>query len=249
MLLSRQIVIIFILSITAILNILNQKLYGQSRHNTALKIERTKNFLFNKSGVADNWQKAKWINLSQIKGLKRDDYYTKVKILYSNTGIYFLFDCGDKILDASFHEDYKKLWKQDVVEVFLWPDDATPVYFEYELSPLNYELPILVSDKQSEEVRWIPFMYKGSGRQIRHKTIIIGGKKESEAHIKKWFAKIFIPFKLLNPLNNISPRPGTKWRVNLYRIDYDRGDTSWWAWQSIKKSFHEYKNFGTFIFE
>ena len=32
----------------------------------------------------------------------------------------------------------------DVFEVFLWTDEKQPIYFEYEISPLGYELPILV---------------------------------------------------------------------------------------------------------
>ena len=35
------------------------------------------------------------------------------------------------------------LWNEDVFEVFLWTDERYPVYFEYEISPLNHELPIL----------------------------------------------------------------------------------------------------------
>ena len=35
------------------------------------------------------------------------------------------------------------LWNEDVFEVFLWTDERYPVYLEYEISPLNHELPIL----------------------------------------------------------------------------------------------------------
>jgi hypothetical protein len=53
---------------------------------------------------------------------------------------------------------------------------------------------------------------------------------------------------LLVPLNNVPPVSGTKWRANMYRIDYDNGP-EYFAWQKIDKGFHEYNHFGTFIFE
>jgi len=49
-------------------------------------------------------------------------------------------------------------------------------------------------------------------------------------------------------LPEVPPVSGTKWRANMYRIDYDKG-TAHYAWQKTNKSFHEYDKFGTFIFE
>jgi hypothetical protein len=213
-----------------------------------LKAKKTKDIILQKNGISHNRSKAKWVKLTQIKGEKTEGYYTEVKVLYSTKGIYFLFECGDKFLTSNFHSDFKDLWKQDVAEVFIWPDENTPVYFEYELSPLNYELPILNSDRRGDHTRWIPYLYHGSDRQTRHVVSIKGGEQKSGASIKKWIAKIFIPYKLLNPLNNIFPKPGTKWRANFYRVDYDKGNIKWWAWQPINSSFHEYKKFGTLIF-
>jgi hypothetical protein len=216
--------------------------------DTAINIKGTRDFTFDGDRIADNWLETEWIRLSQIKGAKSKGYYTKIKVLHSSTGIYILFECGDRVLNASFHQDFKKLWKQDVVEVFIWPEEADPVYFEYELSPLNYELPILISDKQTDRAEWIPFLYEGSSRQTRHRVFIEGGKKKSNASINRWIAEIFIPYALLNPLNNVSPKLDMKWRANFYRIDYDNEDTKWWAWRPIRKNFHEYEKFGTIIF-
>lgn len=230
------------------MGIASPKALGQFRKNTIIKVKKTDNFRFKKNVIADEWQKAKWIQLSQIKGTQTQGYYTKVKVLYSNTGLYILFECGDRVLTATFHSDFKKLWTQDVIEVFLWPDQRTPVYFEYELSPLNYELMLLVSAKRDDRAKWIPFQYHSSNNQTRHKILVKRGKKKRDNTIKKWIAQIYIPYKLLNPLNNISPKSGTKWRANFYRIDYGRKNIKWWAWQSVSKSFHEYKKFGMLVF-
>ena len=143
--------------------------------------------------------------------------------------------------------DYLNLWEEDVVEVFLWTDETFPVYFEYELSPLNYELPIIVPNNKGTFYGWLPWHYEGD-RRTQHATTAVGGKKESGSTVSGWIAEFFIPYKLLAPLNQVPPASGTRWRANMYRIDYDNG-TTLFAWQKITKSFHEYNNFGTFVFE
>lgn len=199
-------------------------------------------------GSAENWTRAEWIHLSQRKGTSSNEpLTTKAKVLYSKTGIYFLFHCQDKNLAATMNADFMDLWKEDVVEVFLWTYEDFPVYFEYEISPLNYELPILISNQEGDLVRWQPFHYDAD-RKTRHATTVQGGEKKSNAPVTSWMAEFFIPYKLLRPLNNIPPKPGTKWRANLYRVDYD-GERAGWSWQLTDKSYHDYAKFGTLIFE
>ncbi len=60
--------------------------------------------------------------------------------------------------------------------------------------------------------------------------------------------EFFIPYALMKPLGNVPPTKGDKWRVNMYRLDYDNGNTRW-TWQPIQKNFHDYKSFGTMIFD
>jgi len=41
-----------------------------------------------------------------------------------------------------------------------------------------------------------------------------------------------------------------KWRANIYRIDYDADEPSQWAWDNaIGTNFHDFRNFGTMVFE
>jgi hypothetical protein len=143
--------------------------------------------------------------------------------------------------------DNLNLWEEDVVEVFLWTSEDFPVYFEYELSPLNYELPIMVPNYNGTFLGWLPWHYDGD-RKTRHATGITGGEKKSGSTVSGWVAEFFIPYKLLAPLNQVPPASGTRWRANMYRIDYDSG-AAHFAWQKTNRSFHEYNKFGTFIFE
>ncbi|MDR8392796.1 carbohydrate-binding family 9-like protein [Aliifodinibius sp. S!AR15-10] len=223
-------------------------LYGQKGIDSVHHVKKTVDFSIDGQGTATNWGKTEWLDIVPQNSKTQDGRLdTQAKVLYSETGIYFLFRCKDQVLTATMDADFESLWNEDVVEVFLWPDERSPVYFEYELSPLNYELILLISNREDNFASWRPFNYQGD-RRTRHMTAVEDGEKQSRADISAWTAEFFIPFKLLHPLNNAKPEPGTKWRANLYRIDYDSGQTLL-AWQPIEKSFHEYQRFGTFLFE
>lgn len=194
-----------------------------------------------------SWEKTEWVDVPQ----RRDNgyqYETRAKVLYSDTGIYFLFHCQDKKLTATMTEDFQNIFTEDVVEVFLWPDEEYPIYFEYELSPLNYELAILVPNFGGKFLGWQPWHYENARRTV-HVTAVEGGEKQSHASVKAWTAQFFIPYALLNPLKNVPPTSGTKWRANMYRLDYDNGQQTRWEWQPVRTNFHDYEMYGTFVFE
>jgi len=224
----------------------NNGLLAVSPEPGSITVKKCQDFKITGDGRSDNWKSTGWVNLVQ-QGPNPSVYQTKVKVLYSETGIYFLFDCEDKKLISTMKADNLNLWEEDVVEVFLWTDESFPVYFEYELSPLNYELPIIVPNYKGTFLGWLPWNYEGD-RKTQHATSAVGGKKESGSTVSGWIAEFFIPYKLLAPLNHVPPVSGTKWRANMYRIDYDNSATHF-AWQKTTKSFHEYNNFGTFVFE
>jgi hypothetical protein len=209
-------------------------------------IKKCKDFKITGDGTSVNWTGTQWIRLNQ-DSKNNSSYSTKVKVLYSETGIYFLFDCEDKKITSTMKADNLNLWEEDVVEVFLWPQEDFPVYFEYELSPLNFELPIIVPNNKGKFLGWLPWNYEGE-RKIQHATSVTGGKMESGATISGWVAEFFIPYKLLTPLGQVPPKSGTRWRANMYRIDHDNEQVGF-SWQKTDKSFHEYNKFGTFVFE
>lgn len=215
--------------------------------DTTLTIKKTEDFEVSGEGNAQAWQQTDWINIPQREG-KNDGWKTQAKILYSDKGIYFLMQCEDKILTATLEEDFTNLYNEDVVEVFLWTDENYPIYFEYEISPLNYELPIMVPQLGDDFMGWLPWHYEGE-RKTRHATSVQGGEKKSGATVSGWTAEFFIPYALLKSLNNVPPKKGTAWRANLYRIDYDETEYKTWQWQLTSGSFHEYQTYGTLIFD
>jgi predicted TIM-barrel fold metal-dependent hydrolase len=212
-----------------------------------LRVRPAKDFEVSGDGRNEAWSKVEWETIPRRTkdGLP---YESRVKVLYSPTGLYVLFDGGDRKLTAKIEKDFENLWEEDVFEVFLWTDEKQPVYFEYEISPLNVELPILVPNFDGTFLGWIPWHYEGE-RRSRKATAVKGGEKKAGATIKGWTAEFFIPYQLLHPLPNVPPQPGTQWRANFYRMDYDDGKTTRWTWVPVGNSFHEFRKFGTLKFE
>lgn len=216
-------------------------------NSPATNVKRCEDFELTGKGDAEAWSKTGWIAMRQ-RPTGKHEYNSRFKLLYSAKGIYVLFDGSDQVLTASMKEDFLDLWNEDVFECFFWTNEEDPVYFEYEISPLGYELPILVPNLDGRFLGWRPWHYEGS-RKIKKKVSIVGGPKESFAEVQGWRAEVFIPFELLKPLRNVPPKPGTQWRANFYRVDYDSNESTSWDWSRVGPSFHEIKKFGTLTFE
>ncbi len=55
-------------------------------------VTQCEDFIVSGDGSAEQWSKTQWIDIPQ-RVEKPETYQTRAKVLYSETGIYFLFDC------------------------------------------------------------------------------------------------------------------------------------------------------------
>jgi predicted TIM-barrel fold metal-dependent hydrolase len=221
---------------------------ASSARAPTLKVPRTADFAVTGDGANQAWEKAEWTAMNRRGRVAGADLKTRFKVLYSERGLYVLMDGEDAKISATIKEDFLDLWKEDVFEFFLWPDERQSLYFEYEISPLGVELPILIPNIDDKFLGWRPWHYEGD-RKVQKATSVTGGAKESGAGVKSWRAEVFVPFDLLKPLANVPPKSGSKWRANFYRMDYDQPQPWAWDWAPVGPSFHEYKKFGTLEFE
>lgn len=212
-----------------------------------LLVPHVDDFTVTGDGSHPAWNAMPWQPMPRVGGGPAT-YQTHTKVLYSKTGLYFLVDCPDTRLTCSGLPDFADLYTEDVVEVFLWTDETLPLYFEYEISPLNAELPIIIPNVNGRFHGWLPWHYTGK-RKTRTATAVRGGEKAPMATVEGWSTEFFIPYALLVPLANVPPRPGSTWRANIYRIDHDAGTASQWAWcPDTGCNFHDYQRFGTLRF-
>jgi hypothetical protein len=212
-----------------------------------IRVARTTDFAVTGNGSNAAWASASWADLKRRDG-SAHAYDARVKLLYSETGLYVHFDGSDARLSATMVGENLHIWEEDVYEAFLWTDERYPIYFEYEISPLNQELVLMVPNFGGEFLGWIPWDYEGE-RRIHKAVSIRGGDAVSGAEITGWSAEIFVPYALLKPLQNVPPQPGMRWRANFYRNDYDDGGQSSWAWSPTSGNYHLIEEFGYLVFE
>jgi hypothetical protein len=219
---------------------------AQGKDRPQLSVALVDDFEVTGKGDHAAWTKAAWTPLRRRQP-EAHPYDTRFKVLYSTTGLYCLMDGTDRKVTSTMTDDFMDLWNEDVFEVFLWTDERYPVYFEYEISPLNRELPIIVPNFGGQFLGWRPWHYD-KNRVTRKATSAIGGPTTPNASIQGWRAEFFIPYALLRPLQNVPPKPGTRWRANFYRMDHDDGKRTQWDWAPVGDSFHEFEKFGELVF-
>jgi Carbohydrate family 9 binding domain-like len=234
------------LVLTALAACLQPVVLAQRDERPMLSVRPAGDFEVTGAGDHPAWRQADWVTLRRREP-NGHPYDTRFKTVYSNTGLYFLIDGTDRTLTATMNEDFMDLWNEDVFEVFLWTDERYPAYLEYEISPLNHELPIMVPNFGGQFLGWRPWHYERE-RLTRKATSITGGAKTSNAAIQGWRAEFFIPYALLKPLQNVPPAPGARWRANFYRMDHDEGKRTQWEWSPVGETFHEFEKFGTLEF-
>jgi hypothetical protein len=219
------------------------------RHHsdTFLKVEKCDDFKLNGKGDNPLWQKQDWIDMNIMDNVE-NGFETRFKIMYSITGIYVLAFCEDKMIATDYTEDQGDIWEGDVFEVFLQTDPDNPLYFEYEINPLNTELAILVPNNHGDFFGWSPWHYEGE-RKVVKAVSVTGGEAAPGAQIQSWTAEMFFPYALFKGLKNVPPQSGTTWKGNFFRMDYDTGDRIKWCWQPIDINFHQYEKYGTLIFK
>ena len=212
--------------------------------DSILPVIRCSDFEVTGDGSAAAWDKAQWLSFSAHRA--SSPYETRFKILHSDSGIYCLYHCQDNLITSTMKGNNLDIFHEDVVEAFFWADESLPVYFEYELSPANYELVLMVPNYDGNFLGWVPWHYFGN-RLTRHATSVQHDDANS-AKVVSWVAEFYIPYELMKPMVKTAPLAGTRWRANFYRIDYDRGQSAW-SWLPVPGTFHDYKRFGTILFQ
>ena len=191
------------------------------------------------------WSKASsaWILKDCSRELDYPELRTEVRGLWTDTHLYFLFACPYRklnvFLPAQNDRPRDKLWDRDVVEMFLG-DDWKNIrhYREFEIAPTGDWIDLAIDlDSKSYDHNW------RSGWQVRARI-------DEQAH--RWFAAARIPLK---SVSDAPVKAGTRWRMNLYRIEGEGPDSQrhFMCWQPTcvvnRDPNHVPEAFGTLVFE
>lgn len=195
--------------------------------------------------AAGVWKKAASQSMTKdcSKQIDYPSLQTQIRGFWTDTDLYLLFRCPYKELNLFLPADHSTarvgLWDRDVVEMFLG-DDWTNIrhYREFEIAPTGDWIDLAIDlDHETNDHTW------RSGWQTLAR---INEKK------KIWYAAARIPLKAVSTQEVIA---GTKWRINLYRIDGLGKDPErhFMCWQPTcvqnRDPNHVPEHFGTLVFE
>lgn len=176
------------------------------------------------------WSKATPTRLEYQSGdsSARPELSTPVKLLWSDKYLYLGYECPFTKLSMftpTQKEERLGLWDNDVVEAFIAPDPkALTRYTEFEWAPSGESLDLKL-DLPAKDFAWT-------------------ANAESSARIdeaaKVWRVEARIP---LTKICDTMPKPGTRWRINLYR--HDRAHGAGLAFSpTLNRTFHTPERFG-----
>jgi len=198
----------------------------------------------NSDPKSKTWSKSKtvWMSKDCSKTLDYPNLKTEIRGFWSDTDLYLLFICPYETLNLFLPPQpdtpRRGLWDRDVVEMFLGDDwENIRHYREFEIAPTADWIDLAIDlDHHGANRGW---------RSGWHVTARI----DEKTHV--WYAAAQIPLK------SVSEHPveaGTRWRMNLYRIDGQGADPQrhFLCWQPTcvvnRDPNHVPENFGTLIF-
>jgi len=190
------------------------------------------------------WKKASVQNISKDCSRQIDypNLKSEVRAFWTDSDLYLLFKCPyndlNLFLPADNSKDHVGLWDRDVVEMFLGDDFADIRHYrEFEIAPTGDWVDLAIDlSRESYDAKW------NSGWETKARIDKAG---------KNWYAAARIP---LSAVSGKAVMAGTKWRVNLYRIEGLGPDTQrhFLCWQPTcvqnRDPNHVPEHFGTLVF-
>jgi len=172
---------------------------------------------------------------------------TIARMCWDERCLYVSFDCVDQDIWGTMTKRDDLIFREEVVEAFLDPECNLHRYFEFNVSPRNVLFDAFVVNEDGlGPGEGTDFGWTCEGVQS---AVVVDGTLDNRDDIDRGFtAELAIPFK---SLGRSTPKPGERWRGNLYRIDLSPPPKEFQAWSAPlfrPARFHVPKRFGTIFF-
>lgn len=165
---------------------------------------------------------------------------TSFRALWTAAGLAIRFDVTDAEPWHTLTERDARLWNEEVVEIFLDVGATGRSYAELEINPVNAVVDLWVDRPENRfDKTW-----DIAGLESR-----VHPRRDAAQRLMGWTAAALIPWPALAakapPGIAVPPRPGDRWRFNVFRIERPRGpkeperDALYLAWSPTgQASFH-----------
>jgi hypothetical protein len=141
---------------------------------------------------------------------------TSVRFCYDDENLYALFECADKDVFALYDQRDADLWESDAVELFLWPDEKNPIYYEFEVAPNNAVFDArMVNSGSGGFKRWASW-----NCNIRTATQIRGTLNDWRDRDEGYTVEIAVPLKTFRETIGDKRLKGQTWKFAAVRVDF-----------------------------
>ncbi|WP_163868369.1 carbohydrate-binding family 9-like protein [Myxococcus eversor] len=138
---------------------------------------------------------------------------TEARLAYDDAFLYVAFDCEDPDVWGTLRKRDDPIYEQEVVEIFLDANADGRTYNELQVSPHNVNFDAYFpARRQGMDLSWDSGMT--SAVKVR------GTLDDASDKDDGWSVEMRIPFAKLAEVPNVPPRPGERWRFNLYRLEH-----------------------------
>ena len=197
-------------------------------------------------GVLDDatWRGATPLTLVDSLDGRPAPLRTTARLAWDDDALYVAFECEDPDVWGTFSKRDEPLYTQEVVEIFLDADADGRTYDEIEVSPHNVVFDAYFpARRQGMDLSW------DSGLQSAVR--VSGTLDDASDRDQGWTVEMRIPFARLHAVPHLPPRPGDRWRFNLYRLELpDRKQVQGQAFSPLfVGDFHAVDRFAWLVFE
>lgn len=171
---------------------------------------------------------------------------TTARMCWDDKHLYIGFDCVDTDIFATLMNHDDPIYREEVVEAFINPSCDLTHYYEINVSPRNVVFDAHIVNPGTGPSDETDFGWTCEGLRT---AVAVDGTIDDRTDVDRgWSAEYAIPFAALK---RNAPKPGERWRVNLYRIDLYPEPKEFQAWSPTltpKPAFHVPTRFGTVFF-
>ena len=169
---------------------------------------------------------------------------TEARLLYDDANLYVSFTIEDPDIWGTLRKRDDPIYEQEVVEIFLDANADGRTYNELQVSPHNVIFDAYFpAQRQGMDTSW------DSGMKT---AVKVRGTLDNPADRDEgWTVELQIPFARLAEVPNVPPKPGDRWRFNLYRLEHlERRTVEGQAFSPLfAGDFHALSRFGWLTFE
>jgi hypothetical protein len=160
------------------------------------------------------WQAVPWTpDLRRSLSTAAPRQRTRAKLAWDDAALHVAFEVEDDEIRTPYTADDQPLYESEVVEVFLDANDDGATYDEIELSPADKLFDArFAARRKGMDLAW------ASG--TRHAVRLDGTLNAPADRDRGWTAELAIPYAALSAVPQAPPRPGDRWRFNLFRLDH-----------------------------